>query len=322
MPRYKFTYAVETPLRATEDVTFTHGNFQVRLGFSRPIDAEHIPASTIAEGANWMEANAVAMEDGFGPVLDALSLHRKAPAMVQDFQSVVKAETGPLRRAIVIESHKETHPVHIDGLTVREVQSALDANAVSRPALRWLRYSYRAIPVLERFVFAWLAYENRCGATRVARPCPHCQKDLPAFRSVDRDEAFRIIGAREPELARPAFDASFRDWHSELRSAVLHGGRRLDTALRQRMQAAMDRFRPAVEEAMQQEAGFRHAYPGLRVNDGFFQTNLHHFVEFACPPGTAEFAAVPPIPDFEGRNAGDWPGDGVTLLDFDAARNW
>ncbi len=206
MPRYKFTYAVETPLRTAEDVTFTHGNFPVELGFSRPIDAEHIPASTVAEGANWWEANAMAMEDGFGPVLDALSLHRKAPTMVQDLQSVVKAETGTLRRAIVIESHKETHPVPIDGLTVREVQSALDAGTVSRPALRWLRYSYRAIPVLERFVFAWLAYENRCGATRGARPCPHCQKDLPMFPSVDRDEAFRILAAREPELARPAFD--------------------------------------------------------------------------------------------------------------------
>jgi hypothetical protein len=322
MPRYKFTYTVETPLRATEDIIFTHGDFPVDLGFSRPLDAEHIPASTIAEGANWTEANAIAMEDAFGPVLDALSLHRKAPAMLQDLRSVVKAEIGTQRRAIVIESHKETHPVHIDGLTVREVQRALDAGTVSRPALRWLRYSYRAIPVLERFVFAWLAYENRCGATRVARPCPHCQKDLPAFPSVDRDEAFRILAAREPELARPAFDASFREWHSELRSAVLHGGRRLDTALRQRMQAAMGRFRPAVEEAMQQEAGFHHAYPGLRVNDGFFQTNLRHFVEFACPPGTGEFASVPPIPDFEGRNAGDWPGDGVTLLDFDAARSW
>ncbi len=287
MPRYKFTYSVETPLRATEDVPFTHGNFQVHLGFSRPIDAEHVPASTIAEGGNWMEANAVAMEDGFGPVLDALSLHRKAPAMVQDLISVVRAETSGLRRAIVIESHQETHPVLIDGFTVREVQSALDANAVSRPTLRWLRYSYRAIPVLERFVFAWLAYENRCGATRVARPCPHCQKDLPAFPSVDRDEAFRILVAREPELARPAFDASFREWHSELRSAVLHGGRRLDTSLRQRMQAAMDRFRPAVEEAMQQEAGFRHAYPGLRVNDGFFQTNLHHLWSLPVRRGQA-----------------------------------
>jgi hypothetical protein len=166
MPRYKISYSIETPLRAMEDVPFTHGDFAVHLGLAHPLDAEHIPASIIVEGRNWVDANAIAMEDGFGPVLDALSVHRKALAMLQDMRSVVKAEAGTLRRAILIESHKELHPVHIDGFAIREVQSALDTNTVSRPALRWLRYSYRAIPVLERFVFAWLAFENRSGQFR------------------------------------------------------------------------------------------------------------------------------------------------------------
>jgi hypothetical protein len=139
---------------------------------------------------------------------------------------------------------------------------------------------------------------------------------------VDRDEAFCILQAREPELARTAFDISFRDWYSELRSAVLHGGRRLDTALRQRMQAALERFRPAVEDLLQREANFRHGYPGTRTNDGFFQTNLHHFVEFGCAPEVGEFAEAPPIPAFEGRNTGFWPGEGLTLLDFNESRVW
>jgi hypothetical protein len=121
--------------------------------------------------------------------------------MVQDLRSVVKAETGILRRAILIESHKELHPVHIDGLTIREVQGALDADRVNCPALRWLRYSYRAVPVLERFVFAWLAFENRCGTTAFVRPCPHCHKDLEPFPSIDHDEAFRILRSRESQLA-------------------------------------------------------------------------------------------------------------------------
>lgn len=106
MPQYKLSYSIETPLRATEDVPFTHGEFTVELGLAHPLDDEHLPATVIVEGRNWIEANAIAMEDGFGPVLDALSLHRKAPAMVQDLRSVVKEGTGTLRRAIVIESHK------------------------------------------------------------------------------------------------------------------------------------------------------------------------------------------------------------------------
>jgi hypothetical protein len=58
------------------------------------------------------------------------------------------------------------------------------------------------------------------------------------------------------------------------------------------------------------------------MNDGFFQTNLHHFLEFRSTPGASEFAEVPPVPDFERRNTGTWPGDGLTLLDFDESRNW
>jgi hypothetical protein len=75
-----FSYSIETPLRATEDVTFTHGSFTVQLGLFHPLDAEHIPASIVVEGRNWVEANAIGMEDGFGPVLDALSLHRNTIA--------------------------------------------------------------------------------------------------------------------------------------------------------------------------------------------------------------------------------------------------
>lgn len=104
MPRYKFTYVVETPMRATEDVTFTHRNFTVTLGLSRQMDQHHILASAIVVGNNWVEANDIAMEDAFGPVLDALSLHRKAPAMLTQLRSVVKAEEGHTRRAVVIES--------------------------------------------------------------------------------------------------------------------------------------------------------------------------------------------------------------------------
>jgi hypothetical protein len=203
-----------------------------------------------------------------------------------------------------------------------ESRSGFELRRVSRPALRWLRYSYRAIPVLERFVFAWLAFENRCGTTAVVRPCPHCHEDLEQFRSIDLDEAFRILQSREPRLARADFETSFGEWWRELRSAVLHGGRRLDTALRQRMLMAVDRFRSALEEAIHEEAGFRHAFRLIRVNDGLFQTNLHHFVEFACAPGTPDFAETPAVPQFEGRNAPPQTDEGVTLLDFNESMNW
>jgi hypothetical protein len=88
------------------------------------------------------------------------------------------------------------------------------------------------------------------------------------------------------------------------------------------MQIAVDRFRPALEETIHQEAGFRRAFQGIRVNDGLFQTNLHHFVEFACPPVAPEFAETPAIPQFEGRNGAPHTVEGVTLLDFNESMNW
>jgi hypothetical protein len=324
MPRYRFNYAVETPLRAEGDVTLKHGKFVVTLCLSRPLDQERIPAYTIAEGRNWEEANVIAMEDGFGPALDALCLHVKAPAMLQNLQSVVKAETGATRRAVLIESQSVWQPVNIDDQRIQEVQAALNGGKMDRPALRWLRYSYRLVPVLEQFVFAWLAFENCCGVKAVPGHCPHCKKELHPTPKTDRDEAFRILRLREPHLQRADFDRVFGEWWRELRSAVLHGGRTPDSNLRQRMRAAMNRFRPAVEDLTQQELGFCWAYPGTRTNDGLLQMNWHHFVEFTCAPDTGEFADIPPVPRFAGADdfAGQQVDDSVKLLNFDESKNW
>ena len=84
----------------------------------------------------------------------------------------------------------------------------------------------------------------------------------------------------------------------------------------------MQRFRPAVEDMVHNDVGFRHAYPGVRTNDGFFQMNMHHFVEFACEPATPEFAEAPQVPHFDGKDAEPNTAHGVTLLDFNESKNW
>lgn len=322
MPRYKFKYSVETPLRAERDVTLTHGQFSVHLGLSRPLDQDRIPAHTVVEGKKCWEANAIAMEDAFGPALDALSLHAKAPAMLLDLQSVLKAETGTTRRAVLIESHSVFQPVYINNEAIQEVQDALIKGKVVRPAFRWLRYSYRLVPVLEQFVFAWLAFENSWGTKKHVPICEHCKKERAPYDRANRDEAFRILQLREPQLQRAEFDRTIAEWYSELRSAVLHGGRAPDSALRQRMREAMNRFRPAVEALAQQELGFRWAYPGIRPNEGMLQTNWQHFVEFTCAPDIGEFADIPPMPRFANLNEEPQVDDSVKVLDFAESNNW
>src|SRR5437660_2132490 len=111
MPRYRFAYTVETPLAATRDITFTNAGFPVTLRFADRIDDMHIRLDAVAEGDNWRAANESVMDNVISPVLDALALHRKAPAMLQNLLHVVKAENGGVRRAIVMENRSEQRPV-------------------------------------------------------------------------------------------------------------------------------------------------------------------------------------------------------------------
>src|SRR6266849_772112 len=111
MPRYRFAYTVETPLAATINITFTNGRFPVSLRFTDRIDDMHIRLDAVAEGEDWRAANESVMDDVISPVLDALALHRKAPAMLQNLMHVVKAENGVVRRAVVIEGQSEQRPV-------------------------------------------------------------------------------------------------------------------------------------------------------------------------------------------------------------------
>jgi hypothetical protein len=320
VPRYRITYTVETPLRATRDITLTHGVYSITLKCSTPIDDQRVFGVTVVEAENYLTANAIAMEDAFGPALDALSLYRKTPAMVQDLVSIVKSGAGATRRAIVIDIQDETLPVQIDEVGVQAAQSYLTRQHPDRPALRWLRYSYRAIPLLERFVFSWFAFENLSGVQVVTKRCPDCNKDLPPFPSMNRDEAFRIMTTREKQLDRPTFDKLFREWWQEFRSAVLHGGRRLDTELRGRMQAAMERFRPAVEDALQAEAGYRFAFPGAKPNDGLSQFRVRFFVEFTVLDAGDEFGDAPPVPTGPLDNLR--VPDGVEVLSWEQTNGW
>jgi hypothetical protein len=320
MPRYKITYTIETPLRAARDITLTHGIHSITLKCSTPMDDRRVFGVTVVEAPNWVAANAIAMEDAFGPILDALSLYKKTPAMVQDLVSIVKSEATLARRAIVIDIQDEMQPVQIDEVGLQAVQAYLSSQHPDRPALRWLRYSYRAIPLLERFVFSWFAFENLTGVKAVKKKCWRCKENSSSVPSMNRDEAFRIISTREKQLERPTFEREFKEWWREFRSAVLHGGRRLDTDLRSRMQNAMERFRPAVEDVLQAEAGYRFAYPGARPNDGLSQFRFRFFVEFTIRDAAAEFADAPPAPKRPLEDLGE--NDGVRILTFNDANGW
>jgi hypothetical protein len=149
MPRYRFTYTLETPLTADGDVTFKVQGFPVILRFSHRIDALHIRLDAVTEEETWKKATENVMDKIISPVLDTLALHRKAPAMLQQLLYVVKSGEGQMRKAIVIEPRNEQRAVHLDVPTIKEVQNFFDnPQPLNKGSIRWLRYCYRPITVL------------------------------------------------------------------------------------------------------------------------------------------------------------------------------
>lgn len=212
--------------------------------------------------------------------------------------------------------------MQLDGVAIEEVQNALNRDQVDQPFLRWLRYSYRSIPVLETFVTAWLAFENFCGTKRVARNCPNCGAELPSFSPTDREKAFLALKGREPQLTQDEFNTAYKGWRDELRNPTMHGGRTLRSESRRKMQAAMQRFRPAIEDIAQAELSYRLAYPGTRVNDGVTQVDLHRFVQFECSLDDGEFAELPEFPNARARDEGVGNPPGVIFLSGEDFKGW
>lgn len=323
MPLYRFTYVLETLLSAARDITFMRSGFPVSLIFSARIDETHIRLLAIAEGATWLAANEAAMDNVISPVLDAISLHQKAPAMLQDLLTVVKAETGPVRRAVIIEHRRDAQVVSLGEQELGEIQNFLNRHPpLPHAVMRWLRYCYRPITALERFVFSWLAFENRAGTTQVRRKCEKCGADQPSHPALNRDEAYGVLLSERPTLSRTEFNGLFRQWWTELRSPVFHGGRPVTTAMRTQMGAAMNSYRTAVEHDLQREAGYRLAYPGLFPQDGLVQSNIHHFVEYTIADATREFAEPPDADALASVVERQRMPPRLTLLNYDEAQYW
>jgi hypothetical protein len=316
MPRYRFSYTVETPLAAAQDITLTSEGLPVTLNFANRIDSLHVRLDAVADGATWREANENAMDNVISPVLDVIALHQKAPAMLQDLLFVVKAAEGPRRRAVVVETRKQQQNVMIDEPAVNEVQTLLNnMPRKNRASMRWLRYCYRPINVLERFVYSWLAFEDFLGSKQVRGKCPACEAELPPHPSIDREAGCKLTLSVIPDSSADERKRMFREWWTELRSAVFHGGRVASTPIRTRMQEAMNIYRPAMENRLQESAQFELAHTGKTPNDGLVQHDIYHFIEFPADNFAAEFVDPPAIR----RVVEDQRIPvGVRLLDFQA----
>jgi len=322
MPRYRVTFLLETPLTALQDIQFTYQRESVEFLFSRRVDNLHVHLRATTEGDNWAKARDNA-EKVISPVLDAVALHRKAPMMLQSATEIVKAETGDRRRAVVVDIQVSEHAVHLDEIAIQEIRSALDADLhAGHGVVRWLRYCFRPITILERFVFSWLAFENMVGTKQIINKCPDCNKQVTTHPVMDDDAAFALLQTGNPQLTRSGFDKLFRLWKNQLRAPVFHGGRIVTFQMRRQMIEAMGVFVPPIEAKAQSQAGFRAAYPGRAPLDGLVEHQLHHFLEFHSAtagkfaddaPTASQVTAVMQEPDEQKP---------FTHLPFEEAEHW
>lgn len=322
MPRYKVRFVLETPIAFEKDVDFEVDDAVVSLRFQNRKDEGHVFVDAIVEANNFPAAFGTAMDSKIPRVLDALCLHRLAPAMITDFVYALKAEEGPRRKAVVQHTVLEKYNVHLAPAHVQEIQEALSSGkTLSSTVMRWLRYSYQPITALERFIYGWLALENAAGTKTISNTCPKCQAEVNQRSATNWERASEILAAYRTESDKSKCATDIRDWNRNLRNPTLHGGRATDGAIRNSMTSAQEQFRPAVEKHLRSTVGFKHAIALSKPNDGLHQLWMKNFVEFEADP-EVEFPEPPDAKAIADVVSTGVLPKGVELLRLQDADEW
>ncbi|HWA95090.1 MAG TPA: hypothetical protein VG844_10865 [Terracidiphilus sp.] len=322
MPRYKIRHVLETPIAFEKDVEFQIEEATVFLRFQNRLDEGHVFVDAIVEAANFPVACGLAADVKVPRVLDALCLHRLAPAMITDFVYALKDEVGPRRKAVVQHTVVENYNVWLAPAHVKEIQDSLSSGAkLSSVVMRWLRYSYQPITALERFIYSWLALENAAGTKNITNTCPKCKSEVNERSATNWERASEILAASRTDSDKNGCAKEIKSWNRTLRNPTLHGGKATDGVIRGSMTSAQEQFRPAVEQCLRSEIGFKHALTLSKPNDGLHQIWIKNFVEFGADPN----AVFPEPPDAkviaDVVTTGVLP-DGVELLKYQDSGGW
>jgi hypothetical protein len=291
MSRYRIKFLLETSLSSETDAEFAYKGHVLNLLFSQRINERRIRLATVVEDANWSSAINTA-EKMISPVLDAISLHYKVDMMLHSAVEVVKAEDGNTRRAVLVDIQVADVPAFLNQQAINDIQEFLNANPpVKRSAVRWMRYYYRPLTTLDRFVFAWMAFENMAGSSKNVNACTVCGSPGCPHSILDTNNAFGLIHNADSTIDRGTFDGLFTSWRRDLRNPVFHGGRAVTTEMRRQMIEAMSKIVPAVEASIRTQAGFKNPYAGA-LPHGPRTRLIHHFIQFKVAQAN-EFADPP-----------------------------
>lgn len=323
MPGYRIAFVVETPLTSDQNLTFHYLGREITFEFTDRIsDREVVLRVQNEEAPTWVEAADAVMDTVIGPVLDVVALHRRTSLMLMQVRQVLKDQSGRVtREAILIQ--RGTQPIfpRIDARDTGEVEIALRDYKDPRPTLRWLRYSYRPITIVDRFLNNWMAYENMAGtiSREVSCECGRKRK-VP---SLNRDLAFDIVRSADAAVTRERFDKDSEVWWREVRSAVMHGGREPDAKLRAKMMDIPRRTERGMVARLDEEFHFKRLSPEREPTGFSLDAIRHTFVRFETADAGAPFAGdTPTHEDVDSVVAGRQPNKSCEILRWDDTRTW
>lgn len=320
LPKYKLTYFVETTLAASENLEFQYCGYTLTFLFGSRVDPRGIEVEVCCESANWREAVVLATDGVIPPILDVIAFHRNTSMLLISTRRVLKAEPNSRqRRAVMLDERLFPTRWFINLAMANEINQILADNIpVPKMALRWLRDSYRAGTIRERFVPAWLALENLAGAKTNEKQCPDCGHKFPSYRSANREAAYKIIR----EFATGVDETTFDQWWNALRNSVFHGGKEPDSKFLLDLSNATRKIIYAVEKSLANRLNltFRNRPVGPISRDSVYYR--HFYVEFESTNPEEEFAQLVPTLDQLEKSHKGGLAPNVRLLDWKEMNDW
>jgi hypothetical protein len=242
-------------MTSRDDVVLTSGQTSLNFLFSRK-RAEDPTVLVVLEVDTEDHEKAQLMAAGriIPPALDVLSYSSGAPTLLAECELALKSESGNQeRKGIYVGRSRSSRPIPLLEEAVQMGAAILAADGPKLP-LCWLRYSHQRELSLERFVFAWLAFEELAGDADLTVKCPNCgtPAECPTCHSVitrrgaNREKAWEIFHVANPEVTRQHFD---REVWGRARSSLFHGGRYPEPEFLQ----ALSVLTPQLQEATRRE---------------------------------------------------------------------
>ena len=223
MPRYQLYYRVTTALSSANDVSLKSSEYELSFLFSTKKDGESsILTRVTVEAPDHEAAFSLCSGSVIPPCLDALALTSGRALLLGECELLLKDETGSSKRkGRYVGQNAPQEGVKLEETAIKAAQSICDCDRGPILPLCWLRYSNQRQLTLEKFLFAWLAFEELAGDTDIVSKCPHCTKGV-SHRGADRNRAWELFSAANPTCERKVFDNEI--W-GRARNALFDGGK-------------------------------------------------------------------------------------------------